>query len=269
MGRNSGLLLATALVLFALFPLAVLFVAASLPDHVFGLSGIPPAAFRHLGALRVGLLFDPDNAELWASLWRTTAIALSVSATTSTLGIVAAYLVTRQHSRRWRKGTQFFALAAYGLPSVFLLMAFRPLLIALPLAPLARVWILQCLYILPMSSILTLGYAASHPHILDRSAAIDGAHWRSRFWLAYRANLWRGHLAVTCIGILVSWGDIIFSQQMLPTRSKLLVDLYVLRYFDTDSTFPDYSSAALFALVLTLIAAVLALFIAVTNRRGA
>ncbi|GGN62922.1 hypothetical protein GCM10011349_47050 [Novosphingobium indicum] len=261
-------LLALALVLFALLPLIVLLLASGLPDLAVRPEGIAWEAFRHWKGPRLSLLWDPSNDVMWVSLWRTTWLALSASMAASTLAIVAAYLATRQRSRFWRRGTQFLSLVAYGLPSIFLLIAYQPYLLELPIEPLARVWLLHFLYLLPMCSILTIGYAESYPHLLDRSAAIDGAGWGERFKLAYQGNLWRGHLAVTCIGTLISWGDIVISQQLLSGESKLLVDLYILRYFQNDSTFPSYTSAALFSLVLGLIAIILAFIIAATNRRS-
>lgn len=259
---------AAMLLLFALLPLAVLVLASGLPEGAVQPNGIPLHSYPQWRGPRVSLLWDSSNAVLWHSLVRTTALAISVSLAASTVAMVAMYLTTRRRSRLTRRGTQFLALAAYGVPSIFLLMAVQPVLRQYSIGGDAAVWLLHFLYILPMSAILALGYAASHPHLYDRSAALDGAGWRTRLGLAYRANLWRGHLAITSIGALISWGDIVFSQQLLSGSSKLLVDLYVLRYFENDSTFPDYPGAALFALVLVSIAVGFAAIVAGTNRRG-
>ncbi len=256
------------LLLFALLPLAVLVLASGLPEQAVQPNGIPLGSFADWRGPRVSLLGESSNAVLWYSLVRTTAVAVSVSLAASSLAMVAMYLTTRRRSRLTRRGTQFLALAAYGVPSIFLLMAVQPVLRSLSIKGDAALWLLHFLYILPMSAILALGYTASHPHLYDRSAALDGAGWSTRLVLAYRANLWRGHLAMISIGALISWGDIVFSQQLLSGPSKLLVDLYVLRYFENDSTFPDYPGAALFALVLTSIAIAFAAIVAGTNRRG-
>jgi len=260
--------LAALLLSFALVPLAVLLLASGLPTTSVQPNGIPFEAFSQWRGPRLSLLWESPNRVLWSSLARTMAIAISVSLASSTVAVVGTYLVTRRRSPIARRATQFLALAAYGVPSVFLLMAVQPLLLRVPMTSDARVWLLHFFYILPMAAILTLGYATAHPHLLDRSAAIDGARWRSRLVLAYRANLWRGHLAVASIGALISWGDIVFSQQILSGSSKLLVDLYILRYFENDSTVPDYPGASLFALILAGIAVALALVVAATNRRG-
>jgi len=260
--------LAALLVGFALVPIAILFLASGLPDFTVRPTGISLEAASHWRGPRLSLLLERENAPLWRSLLRTGFVAFTASLVASTLAVISAYAMTRRRSWATRHGVQFLSLAAYGLPSVFLMLAIHPLLVRLSLGPDVRVWLLHLLYILPMSSILAMGYAASHPMLLDRSAAIDGAGWSGRLIFAYRANLWRGHLAVMSIGCLVSWGDLVFSQQILSVKHKLLADLYDLRYFDNDSTTPDYASAAIFSLVLTAMAVVLAWIIAATNRRG-
>lgn len=262
-------LLAALLIGIALAPIGFLVLAAGLPDMAVRPNGIQFETFSQWRGPRWDLLVEPANDVLWASLWRTLAVAFTVALAASSVAIVGAYLATRRGSVAVRRSAQALALTAYGLPSVFLLIAFYPLLTVLPIIPILKVSLLHFLYILPMSSILALGYALSHPYLLDRSAALDGAGWAARFALAYRANLWRGHLAVFAIGMLISWSDIVFSQQLLSGDSKLLVDLYVLRYFLGDSTFPDYSSAALFSLLLTGVAVALAFAVAYSNRKGA
>jgi ABC-type maltose transport system permease subunit len=251
---------------FALLPIAVLWVASGLPDSLVRPNGIGLDALSEWRLPRLSKLMAPENEPLWASLARTIGISFTVAAAASSLAIISGYVQARWRSHMLRKWTRLLALAAYSLPSIFLLLAFQPLIGILPIRPLTQVWLLHFIYILPMSMILALGYAATYPHLYDRSAALDGATWMSRFILAYRLALWRGHLAIGCIGVLISWGDIIFSQQLLPATSKLIVDLYVLRYFDNDSTYPDYVGASVFSLIICLIALFLAIAIAISKR---
>ncbi len=269
MGRILPALLAALLAGFALLPIAMLLLASGLPQLSVRPSGIPWDSFSAWRGPRLSLLWAESNAGLLQSLLRTTLLALAASVTAASLSLVSAYLITRRRSRLFRQGVQALSLAAYGLPSVFLFLAVAPLLTGSPFPALTKVWIMHTLYILPMTLVLALGYAAAHPFLLDRSVAMDGARWPSRFTFAYRAKLWRAHLALISIGMLISWGDLVFSQQMLAADSKLLADLFDLRFFNNDSTFPDYPSAALFSLVLMLIATCLASVIALTNRRGA
>nr|WP_299856258.1 hypothetical protein [Sphingomonas bacterium] len=196
-------------------------------------------------------------------------VAFSVSFCAALLAICTSYVVSRRRSPWGRVGVRTLALAAYGLPSIFLVFGLLTMLLNVTDSPLVRVWLIHFFYIFPMSLIIALGYATSHSMRLDRSAALDGAVWWERLWLTWRAHLWRGHVAIFSIGALISWGDIVFSRQLLPTPSRLLADLYIYRYFDLDTTVPDYPAAAMFSLVLTLLAAVLATFVAITSREGA
>lgn len=261
--------LALWLVSFALFPIAVLMLAAGLGMNDARPNGISAGAFAHWRFPPFSNLNEPANDALWHSLERTVIIAITASLLVSTVTITSAYLLTRRSSRWAGSSAKLLALAAYGLPSVFLLFAFEPARVALDLPADVAVWLLHLVYILPMAALLTVAYAEAHTRRLDRAAALDGASWPRRFWLAYRGSLWRGHLGVFAIGVFISWGDVAFSRQLLTGDSKLLVDLYILRYFDLNTTTPDYAGAALFSLVLISIAVVLAAAVAATTRRGA
>lgn len=206
--------------------------------------------------------WDPANAAqalqgsegglLLTSLARTLVLSLSVGAATSSLAILGGFVSTRSRVPLMKLGVRTAPLLAYALPSVFLVIAAPAWLYGLP--PLWQVWSLHFIYLFPLAAILAVATCLTLPKALERSAAIDGAGWITRFRLIWSATLWPTHVGIFCISALISWSDIVFSNYFLAERDKLIVDLYVLRYFDQTSSVVRYDSAAVFGVILTLLA---------------
>lgn len=270
MTRAATTLMLAAILLFALAPFVVLLIAAGAPLSVL-------AQGTHGLELQAAVqAWSPDNLVtagrgsdaglLLRSLGRTVVLSLSVAAAASSLAIIGAYVATRSRLPFVKLGARVAPLLAYALPSVFLVIAapaFLP-----PAPPIVQVWILHFLYLFPLAVILSVANCLTFPKSLERSAAMDGADWCGRFGMAWSAGLWSAHLGILCISALISWSDIVFSNYYLAENQKLVVDLYVLRYFEQATSLVRYDSAALFGVAISVLALLMASVVAGTLARG-
>jgi ABC-type glycerol-3-phosphate transport system permease component len=263
--------LRVVLVIWAILPLVILVFAALLSDTYLDSLGIRfPLSIHEWKGLRLERLFDPVIEPLWYSALRTLALAATVSAIASTIAVLSGYLVTRLRNSLLQRATEISAILAYSLPTIFLLIVLQPLLpkgVFFP--PEIKVGILHFSFVFPLAILLSLSYSRALTKAIDRSAAVDGASWPGRFLISYWAELWRAHLAIFSICLVVSWGDLLFSNYFFQSaHDKLIVDLYVLSYFDESRTASAYSGAALFGvLVLGIPALIMAFVVAMAEDR--
>lgn len=270
MSRLATGLLLMLILGFALLPFVVLIVAAGTPLSLLaqGVHGLDlDAAVRSWSpANTIEATRGPDTGLLLRSLGRTLALSLSVAVATSSVAMLGAYVATRSRLPFVKVGARVAPLLAYALPSVFLVIA-APAFLS-PLPPLFKVWILHFVYLFPLAAILSVANCLILPKALERSAAMDGADWGARFRMVWGAGLWSTQVGILCITALISWSDIVFSNYYLAEGEKLVVDLYVLRYFEQATSVVRYDSAAAFGVALSLLALLMASVVARTIGSG-
>ncbi|WP_126383028.1 carbohydrate ABC transporter permease [Actinomyces howellii] len=218
-GVWAGLLLGAC---FAGLPVLWMFVSSLKPNsRIFA---TPPRIIEEGSSLAayVSIFQDPEKIRFFVNSY---CVALSVSALTLVVGIMAAYAFSR-FEFPGKRLLNVIVISVQAVPPITLLIPFFGLMVTLKLYNTYQGLILTYMvFTLPYAIIMLTGYFNTLPRELDEAAKVDGTSSLGALWRVLVPISVPGIVSVGIYTFMIAWNEYLFALTLTRTNDMRTVPI--------------------------------------------